>query len=80
MKTKLWFKTKTHGWGWTPATWEGWAVIVVYTFIFIWLIRSIKDASSINLYFFLKVLLLVATLIAISYTKGEKPRWRWGKE
>ena len=22
----MWFRPKTIGWGWSPASWEGWAV------------------------------------------------------
>ena len=25
--TKYWFKAKTYGYGWTPATWQGWGII-----------------------------------------------------
>ena len=25
-----WFKRKLYGWGWTPARWQGWVVLVVY--------------------------------------------------
>jgi len=27
---KLWFKSKTFGWRWTPATWEGWVIVIGY--------------------------------------------------
>jgi hypothetical protein len=26
--TGYWFKRKRYGWGWTPTTWQGWAVVV----------------------------------------------------
>ena len=29
-----WFKRKLYGWGWTPATWQGW----LSTFVFIGLV------------------------------------------
>ena len=28
--TQLWFKAKKYGYGWYPATWQGWLVILVY--------------------------------------------------
>jgi hypothetical protein len=31
MGKKLWFAPRRWGgWGWTPVTWEGWAVVVVF--------------------------------------------------
>ena len=26
----MWFKPRTFGYGWSPATWEGWAVTVIW--------------------------------------------------
>ena len=28
-----WFKRKLYGWGWTPATWQGWFAIGVYVLL-----------------------------------------------
>jgi len=32
MKTKhikpLWFKAKQYGWGWYPARWQGWLIVI----------------------------------------------------
>jgi hypothetical protein len=28
-----WFRPKRFGWGFTPATWQGWAVIVVFAVV-----------------------------------------------
>ena len=28
--SKLWFKAKRYGWGWTPSAWQGWMVLLVY--------------------------------------------------
>ena len=25
-----WFKAKLYGWGWTPAKWQGWLVVLTY--------------------------------------------------
>lgn len=27
---RYWFAAKRYGWGWTPATWEGWVVLGTY--------------------------------------------------
>lgn len=79
MSRKLWFKQKEYGYGWVPSSWEGWLVIVVYVAVLVWITNSIDDISSSWLYLLLKVVVLTLTLLAICYTKGEKPAWRWGK-
>ena len=30
MNRPIWFKRKTYGYGWTPATWQGWLIIAVW--------------------------------------------------
>lgn len=78
---KLWFKKKLYGWGWTPVTWQGWAVIGVYIFLVIAFAATIDDNSPTREVFFtgiLPVFLLTVALIRICYRKGEKPSWNWG--
>lgn len=40
---KPWFKPRTFGYGWTPASWEGWAVTLVWMVVsgggVVWLVR-----------------------------------------
>lgn len=76
---KVWFKAKRYGWGWYPATWEGWMTILVWVVLF--------SASTIifemNVEKFLQwhlifTFVITALLIYVSYKKGEKPGWRWG--
>ena len=80
-----WFKAKLYGWGWTPAKWQGWCVLLVYlTLIFALAITREKyipgnpDSGSNFLIFGLPIILLTALTIFICYKKGEKPRWQWG--
>lgn len=84
MSKNLWFKAKTYGWGWTPATWEGWVVVAVYVGLVVALVRRIEEgvhsARETILEVTLPIIVLTTILIAISYWKGEPPRWRWGKE
>jgi hypothetical protein len=39
----VWFKPRTFGYGWSPASWEGWAVTMVWTVLsgggVLWLLR-----------------------------------------
>jgi hypothetical protein len=79
---KYWFTTKRYGWGWTPATWQGWAIILIYcaaiTKIF-FAIDSQSHSVSDTLFGVAPIcIVLTILLILICYLKGEKPRWRWG--
>ena len=80
-----WFKAKLYGWGWTPAKWQGWAVILIYTALILTLIFTREDSVVGNpdsgsnvLVFALPIIILTTLLIFICYKKGEKPGWRWG--
>lgn len=81
---KKWFKARRFGWGWYPATWQGWIVVLVYAGILTQEVRvmhihsqSISDTLS-----GLVIPFLVATaiLFIICYITGEEPKWRWGKK
>lgn len=81
---KLWFKRKLYGWGWTPATWQGWTVIGLYILIVFGLI-SILDIFGLQSPFenfaFASIMIAVTiVLIAICYKKGESPKWQWGRK
>lgn len=78
-----WFKRKTYGWGWTPSTWQGWLVVLVYVaIIFLLSINIGIESTQTEVYTTFVVPMLIATvvLIRISYIKGEKPRWQWGNK
>ncbi|MDE1918014.1 MAG: hypothetical protein KGH96_18210 [Sphingomonadales bacterium] len=72
---KIWFRRRRFGWGWSPATKEGWAVLLAYLLV----ILACKSALS-HHGPALPVAVVVATLglIAICYARGEAPGWRWG--
>lgn len=74
-----WFKRKLYGWGWVPATKEGWMIILIWAIIFIFSISKIeKNDSEIGRNLFV-ILIETIILIFIAYKKGEKPKWSWGK-
>jgi hypothetical protein len=80
-----WFKAKLYGWGWTPAKWQGWLVLLVYVLFLLTLIISREktipgnpDSGSNFLTFALPIIVLTSLLVFIAYKKGERPRWRWG--
>jgi ABC-type phosphate/phosphonate transport system permease subunit len=83
-KKKLWFRAKKYGWGWTPVTWEGWLVVIIYVLFISFRAKEVSSMFDTNTSFvfryFFEVLFSTIPLIIICYLKGEKPRWRWGKK
>lgn len=78
----LWFKRKLYGWGWTPVTWQGWSVVLLYVVLLTALALTIDESSPPNeiaFLFILPAILLTITLIRICYRMGEKPKWQWGE-
>ncbi len=77
-----WFKAKLYGWGWTPATWQGWLVLVTAIGLIVlnYYRLGINELSTNTvLYTFLaQTTGLLILLIIICYKTGEKPRWQWG--
>lgn len=82
MKRK-WFVAKTYGWGWTPATWEGWAVLAVFAGAIAYVIAHGIDVSRSARDVIVNIvpitIVLVFSLFWICYRTGERPRWRWGE-
>jgi hypothetical protein len=78
---RYWFKAKLYGWGWDPATWQGWLVVFVHIAAVVLFALTIDANSSTREIFFtfiLPTVLLTVTLLRICYKKGEKPHWQWG--
>jgi drug/metabolite transporter (DMT)-like permease len=72
-----WFKAKLYGWGWAPARWQGWAVLVIsiaVVFLGIY-IGDYDDAPGAAL---IGALLAIVLIFIFGYWKGERPRWNWG--
>jgi len=76
---KVWFKAKRYGWGWYPATWQGWLILLAFgviitamSFVFE------KDATNFLWEYLTFVFVCSCILIFICYKTGEKAEWRWG--
>ena len=79
---KLWFKRKWYGWGWYPASWEGWLVTVLYVALVLAFALTVDKSSppeEVAFTFALPMVLLTIAFIRIAYRTGEKPKWQWGK-
>ena len=80
---KYWFKRKRYGWGWVPATWQGWFVLSIYmVLIFLGALFFESDnPTGQNIIVFVTVFVVATGLfIAIASYTAPKPKWRWGKK
>ncbi len=82
---KLWFKAKTYGWGWTPITWQGWFVLIIYLLCVAYYAKDVGVSPNATNFdklttFFIGLGGLSVLLVWVCYKKGEKPRWSWGRK
>jgi hypothetical protein len=78
---KYWFKAKTYGYGWYPATWQGWLIILAYLIVFSVLAYVFEtNIERYSDFYFIAVIFITGLLVFISYKKGEPAKWRWGKK
>jgi len=78
-----WFKRKLYGWGWTPATYQGWVTILAYVIGLAFFISKLEEGmpwSEAKTEVVAPIVIITILLIFISYWKGEKPKWQWGKQ
>ncbi|MAJ97066.1 MAG: hypothetical protein CMI56_00435 [Parcubacteria group bacterium] len=76
-----WFKRKAFGWGWVPATWQGFATIAVFSAAVLLFALTLDKNSSgreVVFTFLLPFIFLTIIFFRIAYLKGEKPKWQWG--
>ena len=77
-----WFRRKLYGWGWTPATWQGWLVLVFFIALIIYNFISIdQNSHSVSdtlRPFFIRLIIMLILLIGICWKTGEPPKWQWG--
>lgn len=77
----FWFKRKLFGWGWTPATWQGWVITGLYIVVVLMAALTINENSPREEVFFtflMPLFFFTVVFMRIAYKKGEKPKWSWG--
>ena len=71
-----WFKAKRYGWGWAPATWQGWLVLLLFIGLTVWNFLRIDatqhSGSDTLINFVPQTVLSVLVLLTICWYKGEK--------
>ncbi|RLA47705.1 MAG: hypothetical protein DRR42_17400 [Gammaproteobacteria bacterium] len=76
---QVWFPAKKYGWGWGfPCSWQGWVTIMVW-------LALVAGGSALLMpgrfgIWITWLIVLGAALFTVCLLKGEKPRWRWGKD
>lgn len=82
MAKSRWFKRRAFGYGWTPASWQGWSVVVgVIAVIIAAAIAFLGNPTLQNVIIFCLVsITALAVLVRISAIKGPAPRWKWGNK
>jgi hypothetical protein len=66
---KVWFEPRRWGgWGWTPASWEGWVVIASVLAAIVVISAVMKDGRSVAPTF-----VLVGVLLVVCWLKGTSP-------
>jgi len=73
---EYWFKRKRYGWGWVPATIEGWLVVaafLVLLFLGSSLMKGSNTAAAVVCW-----VLGGGILIWANLTHGPAAKWRWG--
>jgi hypothetical protein len=77
---QIWFPAKKYGWGWgPPCAWQGWLVLGCFVALLAASGFALLPGRHVGLWIASAGVLLVA-LIITCLIKGERPRWRWGKD
>lgn len=77
MSRSVWFKAKRYGYGWYPATWQGWLAMLVWLLFFAG--ASVRwDVERQTWQYVADVTASTCALLFVAWYAGEKPRWRWG--
>lgn len=84
MEKTYWFKRRRYGWGWFPASWQGWVIVGAYLALILGGAFYFEDSASDNTseemtIYLTMVLAASALLLYLSHRFGPPPKWRWGK-
>lgn len=79
-----WFVRKQYGWGWTPATWQGWWLTILFIGLmvgnFLRIDGQSHSVSDTLINFVPQTVVLALLFLWLCIKTGEKPRWQWGKK
>jgi hypothetical protein len=74
LSRKPWFGPRRFGWGWSPITWEGWVVSLIFiaAIVAAGLLLSSTRRTVV-------IILLVVALVLVSYLTSGPPGSTWGR-
>ena len=80
---EYWFKPKTYGYGATPNTWQGWAVVAVAVIVIVAAALLILGngghrPSAYVAFFAVEALVIAALWVVCRHKTDGEWRWRWG--
>ena len=64
-----WFARKTIGWGWVPASWQGWLLTAAYVAL-VYLLARVFPPSAHRVDFFVCLILATLLLLAVAVLKS----------
>ena len=78
MGSEFWFRPKTFGYGATPTTWQGWAVIAGYGLVILGCVAAMYLRKE-SLPTIASVIVATVTMVAVCVQKTDGAwRWSWG--
>lgn len=80
--SKYWFEAKRYGWGWEPATWQGWLITALYIVLAVAVVISseLSVESDFPVSLMTSLGALTFLFFCIAWRTGEPPRWQWGRK
>lgn len=81
---RLWFKRHRYGFGWTPASWQGLAVVLAAPLTVLVAAALVDALAPQDAWWPLPLLVIVSVatagaLVWVAAATGPRPRWRWGR-
>lgn len=73
-----WFKRKLYGYGWVPATKQGWSILAVYVLFVLGLAITGENINNESVVI-LPIVGATLLFLAITIKTGEPIKWQWGK-
>jgi hypothetical protein len=80
--SRFWFRPKTYGYGATPVTWEGWAVVGAYVAVVLTVVLLLTTRDHISTTWLSAIAVIAVATGAMVFVGRQKTdgdwRWRWG--
>ena len=75
----FWFKPKSFGYGATPVTWEGWAVVVAYLAVVLGCALMLTLRQEDWKMWASAIVIATVVMVPLSWMKTDGPwAWNWG--